>query len=202
MMVKELFLLNIDRVVKEIDSGNLVITPTDTVYGIMADSMNNSAVKKVFETKNREYSKPLILLVSNKSMLYDYVDSINDIERELIDRYMPGRLTIILKKNNKVSDMISAGSEYVGIRIPDNEDLVTIINKLGRPVISTSANISGSDTITSIDMIDKKLLDKVSYIEDGGIIDSKSSTIVRVIDNKVNVIREGELSYILRRDYL
>ena len=194
--------MNIDRIVNEIDLGNLVISPTDTVYGIMADSMNLDAIKKVYEAKNRDYSKPLILLVSNTNMLYKYVEEVNDIERELIDRYMPGRLTIILKKNNKVSDLVSAGSDYVGIRIPDNENLVTIIDKLGRPVISTSANISGNDTITSIDMIDKKLLDKISYIEDGGIIDSKSSTIVRVIDNKVNIIRDGELSYILRRDYL
>ena len=194
--------MNIDRIVNEIDLGNLVITPTDTVYGIMADSMNYNAIKKVYEAKNRDYSKPLILLVSNKSMLYEYVDSVNEIEKELIDRYMPGRLTIILKKNNKISDLVSAGSDYVGIRIPDNENLVTIIDKLGRPVISTSANISGNDTITSINMIDKKLLDKISYIEDGGIIDSKSSTIVRVIDNKVNIIRVGELGDKIRKDYL
>ena len=194
--------MNIDRIVNEIDLGNLVITPTDTVYGIMADSMNYNAIKKVYEAKNRDYSKPLILLVSNKSMLYEYVDSVNEIEKELIDRYMPGRLTIILKKNNKISDLVSAGSDYVGIRIPDNENLVTIIDKLCRPVISTSANISGNDTITSINMIDKKLLDKISYIEDGGIIDSKSSTIVRVIDNKVNIIRVGELGDKIRKDYL
>ena len=194
--------MNIGRIVSEIDLGNLVITPTDTVYGIMADSMNYNAIKKVYEAKNRDYSKPLILLVSNKSMLYEYVDSVNEIEKELIDRYMPGRLTIILKKNNKISDLVSAGSDYVGIRIPDNENLVTIIDKLGRPVISTSANISGNDTITSINMIDKKLLDKISYIEDGGIIDSQSSTIVRVIDNKVNIIRVGELGDKIRKDYL
>ena len=193
--------MNIGRIVSEINLGNLVITPTDTVYGIMADSMNYNAIKKVYEAKNRDYSKPLILLVSNKSMLYEYVDSVNDIEKELIDKYMPGRLTIILKKNNKISDLVSAGSDYVGIRIPDNEDLVTIIDKLGRPVISTSANISGNDTIKSIDMIDKKLLDKISYIEDGGVIDSKSSTIVKVIDNKVNIIRVGELGDKIRSDF-
>lgn len=194
--------MNIDRIVNEIDLGNLVITPTDTVYGIMADSMNYNAIKKVYEAKNRDYSKPLILLVSNKSMLYEYVDSVNDIEKELINKYMPGRLTIIFKKNNKISDLVSAGSDYVGIRIPDNENLVTIIDKLGRPVISTSANISGNDTIKSIDMIDNKLLDKISYIEDGGVIDSKSSTIVRVIDNKVNIIRTGELGDKIRKDFL
>ena len=194
--------MNIDRIVNEIDLGNLVITPTDTVYGIMADSMNLDAIKKVYEAKNRDYSKPLILLVSNKSMLYEYVDSVNDIEKELINKYMPGRLTIILKKNNKISDLVSAGSDYVGIRIPDNEEIITIIDKLGRPVISTSANISGNDTITSIDMIDNKLLDKISYIEDGGVIDSKSSTIVKVINNKVNIIRTGELGDKIRKDYL
>ena len=168
----------------------------------MADSMNLDAIKKVYEAKNRDYSKPLILLVSNKSMLYEYVDSVNDIEKELINKYMPGRLTIIFKKNNKISDLVSAGSDYVGIRIPDNENLVTIIDKLGRPVISTSANISGNDTIKSIDMIDNKLLDKISYIEDGGVIDSKSSTIVKVINNKVNIIRTGELGDKIRKDYL
>ena len=193
--------MNIDRIVNEIESGNLVISPTDTVYGIMADSMNLDAIKNVFEAKNRDYSKPLILLVSNTNMLYDYVEEVNDIEKELIDRYMPGRLTIILKKNNKVSNMISSGSDFVGIRIPDNKEIITIINKLGRPVISTSANISGNDTINSIDTIDKKLLDKISYIKDGGIIDSKSSTIVRVIYNKVQILRDGELGDIIKHNY-
>lgn len=185
--------MNVEKIIDVIDAGGLVISPTDTVYGIMS-SIDNDSVKKVFESKNRNVNKPLILLMDSIEMIKDYTSNISEIEEKLINKFMPGLVTIILKKNNKVSDLITCGMYTVGVRIPDNKDLLEIIKKHGRPVVSTSANITGSEVITSIDMIDDDLRRNVDYIEDGGKIISSSSTIVRFDDNKLKILREGLLA--------
>ena len=191
--------MNIERIVNELKKGNLVITPTDTVYGILADALNVDAVKKVYDAKNRDYSKPFIIYVSSISMLKEYTKNLSNLELELINKYMPGKLTIILNKNDKINDIVT--KDTIGIRIPDNKDLIEIINRVGNPIITTSANISNKDTITNINMIEREMLDKISYIEDGGYINESPSTIIRVIDNKINILREGDLANIIRKDY-
>ena len=193
--------MNIERIIKELKKGNLVITPTDTVYGIMGDALNEEAIEKVYIAKKRVDRKPLLLLVSNIDMLYKYTSGLNDLEKELINKYMPGKLTMILKKNDLVSNNITNNSEYVGIRIPDNKELIEIINMLGNPVISTSANISSKEVITNTDKIEKELLEYISYVEDGGEILAKSSTIIKVKDNKIEFLREGDLAETIKKDY-
>jgi tRNA threonylcarbamoyl adenosine modification protein (Sua5/YciO/YrdC/YwlC family) len=186
--------MDIDKIVSVVDSGGLVITPTDTVYGIMGDSLDESVIRKVYSVKRRTLSKPLILLMSDVEMIKNYTSDISDVEWDLINHFLPGLVTIILKKNDLVSPLITSNSDYVGIRIPNNSELVEIIKKLGRPVISTSANISDRDVITSVDMISDELLSGIDYVYDGGEINSLSSTIIRVVDGKLVILRCGELA--------
>lgn len=186
--------MDIDKIVEVINNGGLVITPTDTIYGIMGDALNEDVIRRVFDVKQRPYNKPLLLLMDSFEMVENYTEELSEMERELINKFWPGLVTFILKKNNKVSDLITSGNDTVGIRIPDNKDLLEIIRRLKRPVISTSANITGTPVITSTKLLEKDLIDNIDYIYDGGDIDEVSSTIVRVIDNKVNILREGKLS--------
>lgn len=186
--------MDIDKIVSVVDSGGLVITPTDTVYGIMGDSLDESVIRKVYSVKRRTFSKPLILLMSDVEMIKKYTSNISDVEWDLINHFLPGLVTIILKKNDLVNPLITSNSDYVGIRIPDNSELVEIIKKLGRPVISTSANISDRDVITRVDMISDELLFGIDYVYDGGEINSLSSTIIRVVDGKLVILRRGELA--------
>ena len=186
--------MDIDKIVSVVDSGGLVITPTDTVYGIMGDSLDESVIRKVYSVKKRSFSKPLILLMSDVEMIKNYTSDISDVEWDLINHFLPGLVTIILKKNDLVNPLITSNSDYVGIRIPDNSELVEIIKKLGRPVISTSANISDSDVITRVDMISDELLSGIDYVYDGGEINNLSSTIIRVVDGKLVILRRGELA--------
>lgn len=193
--------MNVDKIVKVINEGKLVISPTDTVYGIMGDALNDEVIKRVFFVKKRDVKKPLILLMNSIEMIYEYTCNINELEQELINKYHPGLLTIILKKNDKVSNLITGGLDTVGIRIPDNKDLLSIIGKLNRPVISTSANISGSEVITNIWMIENELKENIDYIEDGGELSDSYSTIVVVIDGKIKILRDGLLANQIRSDY-
>lgn len=193
--------MNVDKIVKVINEGKLVISPTDTVYGIMGDALNDEVIKRVFFVKKRDVKKPLILLMNSIEMICEYTCNINELEQELINKYHPGLLTIILKKNDKISNLITGGLDTVGIRIPDNKDLLSIIGKLNRPVISTSANISGSDVITNIGMIENELKENIDYIEDGGELSDSYSTIVVVIDGKIKILRDGLLANQIRSDY-
>ena len=186
--------MNIDKIVDVINNGGLVITPTDTIYGIMGDALNEDIIRKVFKIKKRPFSKPLLLLMDSFEMVEEYTEEISEKERILMDRYWPGLVTFILKKNDKVSELITSGNDTVGIRIPNNKDLLENIRRLNRPVISTSANITGTEVITSTQLLEKDLIDNIDYIEDGGEVDSESSTIIKIEDNKLVVLREGKLS--------
>ncbi len=180
--------MNIEEICHIIDLGGLVITPTDTVYGIMGDALNEDTIKKVYEVKRRPFSKPLILLMSSYEMVLEYTTDLNDKELELLKSFLG--VTIILKKNDRISNLITADSDFVGIRIPDNKELLEVIEKLGRPVISTSANISDEDVITNVSMLDEKLKEEIDYIYDGGDVYSESSTIVKFDGDELVIIRE------------
>ena len=186
--------MNIEKIVEVINNGGLVISPTDTIYGIMADALNEDVIRRVFEVKQRPLNKPLLLLMDSFEMVESYTEKLSEKEKELMNRFWPGLVTIILKKNDKVSDLITSNMDTVGIRIPNNKDLLEIIRRLKRPVISTSANITGTEVITSTKLLEKDLIDNIDYIEDGGEVNEVSSTIVKVIDDKVTILRDGKLS--------
>ena len=194
--------MNIDKIVEIINSSGLVISPTDTVYGIMGDALNKESIKNVYDVKQRDYKKPLILLMSSIDMIKEYTLDISEDEMNLMKKFYPGCMTLLLKRNSKVDGMICNNGEYVGVRIPDNKDLLSIIEKLGRPVFSTSCNISGNDVVRSVDEIDEEIVSKVDYIYDGGYIDSVSSTVVRIDNGEVVILREGNLSEEIKNYFL
>ena len=193
--------MNIDKICDVINNKGLVITPTDTVYGIMADAMDEDAIRGVYNIKKRGYNKPLIILVDSFEMLSQYTEEISEMERKLMNRFWPGLVTFILKKNDKISNLITAGNNTVGVRIPDNNDLLEIIRRLKRPVVSTSANITETPVITSIEMLEADIVDNIDYIEDGGYLDNQSSTIVKINDNELVILREGKIADEIKEYY-
>lgn len=194
--------MNIDKIVYVLNNGGLVISPTDTVYGIMGDALNKESIKNVYDVKHRDYKKPLILLMSSIDMIKEYTLDISEDEMNLMKEFFPGCMTLLLRRNSKVDGMICNNGEYVGVRIPDNKDLLSIIEKLGRPVFSTSCNISGNDVVRGVDEIDEEIISKVDYIYDGGYIDNVSSTVVRIDNGEVVILREGNLSEEIKNYFL
>lgn len=188
--------MNIDKICDILNDGGLVISPTDTVYGIMGDALNDDVVRKIYDIKKRPYSKPLLLLMSDLDMIFEYTNSLNSNEIKLLQSVLG--VTVILKKNEKISNLITANDDYVGIRIPDNKELIEIISKLNRPVVSTSCNISDEEVITSISLLDDSLKNSVDYIYDGGDVNSLPSTIVKFDNEKLIVLRAGKNSEKIR----
>ena len=193
--------MDINRIVEELEKGNLVITPTDTVYGILAKSSDEDVINKVYEAKQRAKNKSLIVLVNGVDMLKTVVKEINPIQKELIDRYWPGKLTIIFDKKDNVSDLLTGGKSTIAIRYPNHKDLLDILSRVNEPLISTSANISNNDTIVNIDMLDPELNKYISYISDGGTVEALSSTIVCVVEDAVKILRDGDLSEDIRENF-
>ncbi len=188
-----------NKLLEVLNNGDLAVLPTDTVYGIHADATNIESIKKIDEAKHS--NKPHLILVSNIKMLEEYTSEIDELQRKLIDKYWPNTLTILFKKNDKISDELTKGSEYVGIRMPNNNFLLDLINKFGKPLISTSANITNEEVITDVSLLNEELENKMSYIYDIGTLVSESSTLIKVENNKIIFLREGSLSEQIKEDF-
>lgn len=182
--------------IKEIlDNDGVIIFPTDTVYGIACNCFSEKAIKKVFDIKKRPENKPINVLSNNLDKIKLVSKNISEKEEFLINKYMPGALTIILDKNEKISDILTAGLDTIGVRIPKNNISLRILENVSYPLATTSANISGDSAGIKITDFLKEFDGVVDAIIDGGETDLKvASTIVRVeSDNKLKIIREGTL---------
>jgi len=186
--------MDINSLVDILNNGGVAIIPTDTVYGLVGDATSENVIKKVFLIKQRENTKPLLILISNFDMLKKYVKNISPLELEIINKFWPGPLTIIFQNKKNLSDLLTANKSEIAIRMPNDERLLDLINKLNKPIIATSANIAHEKTITSIDLLEDKIKNNVDYIYDGGFLEDNPSTIIKVIDNKVIIVRDGIIS--------
>ena len=183
------------EIAKEIKNGKIVIFPTETVYGIGTNGLDESAVKKLYLVKKRSFNKPISLLVNNINMLEAVTKNITKLEYALIEKFLPGPLTIILPKKEIVPDIVTANSNTVGIRIPENQIALKLIEYAGIPIATPSANISGKPSGTSIQDIMKDFDKGVDYfIDDGPSKIGKASTIVKVINGIPHILREGKIT--------
>ena len=178
---------------QEIVNGNLVIFPTETVYGIGANALNDKACKNIFKAKGREGDNPLIVHVNNVDMIKQLVEEPK--EKILINSFCPGPFTLILKAKNIIPKSVTAGLDTVGIRMPSNKIANKLIEYADVPIAAPSANVSGRPSGTKIEDILKEFDGKVSTIIDDGMVDiGLESTVVRVIDNKARILRPGKIT--------
>ena len=178
-----------------IRSGGLVLFPTETVYGLGANGLDENAVKKIYTAKGRKQDNPLILHISNFSMLHKIAKNISKIEEALMKTFWPGPFTIILNRTEIVPDIVTGGLDTVGVRMPSGEIAKNLISYAEVPIAAPSANISGRPSGTNISDIFDELSDKVDYIIDGGECEvGLESTVVRVVNGIPNILRPGKIS--------
>ncbi|MGW9686921.1 L-threonylcarbamoyladenylate synthase [Flagellimonas sp. 2504JD1-5] len=182
----------INKCIKELQQGNLILYPTDTVWGIGCDATNPDAVKKVYTLKNREDSKALICLVGNQAMLERYINEVPEVAYDLID-LAEKPITIIFDQPKGVAKNLIAEDNTLAIRVASDKFCQYLINKFGKPVVSTSANISGMPTPKQFKEIGQEILKGVDYVvnlPDENKNPSPSSIIKLGNDGQVKVIRE------------
>lgn len=185
--IDEKELENAGKILRE---DGLVIFPTETVYGIGANALSNVAIEKIYIAKQRPSDNPLIVHLADKEEIYDVAIDINEIEQKLIDNFMPGAFTLILKRNSKIPDCVTGNLDTVAVRIPENEIARKIIKISGVPIAAPSANVSGRPSGTDILDIQLELEDKVDIIISSGKCEiGLESTVVKVIDDIPVILR-------------
>lgn len=192
---KEINSEELKQAAKSIQNGNLVIFPTETVYGIGANALNYKAVDNIFLAKGRENDNPLIVHIADFDMLDDLVDNISPLEKKLMDAFMPGPFTLILKKKDIIPNNVSANLDTVGIRMPANKIAHDLIKEANIPIAAPSANISSRPSGTNIEDIKEEFNNKVDIIIDGGETSvGLESTVVKVIDGIPTILRPGKIT--------
>jgi L-threonylcarbamoyladenylate synthase len=178
--------------VQALKEGELIIYPTDTLYALGADIYNDTAVKKVFDIKRRPYSIPLPVAVSSIQAI-DTIAWINDIARKVSEKFLPGSVTIILKKKPVVPSLVTSGFDTIAIRIPKNPIALKLLSEYG-PLTVTSANIHQQKTQGTINDILQQLKTSTPVCLCDGRKEGAASTIVDLSMKKPRVVREGSIS--------
>lgn len=176
--------IEIENAIRVLKNGGVIAYPTDTLYGIGCDALNGKAVKKVYKIKERDFSKPMSIAVSSMKMLEQYV-TITEETKTLLEKTLPGPYTILLPKKDTISSLVTAGSNLVGVRIPDYDLILEVIEKFAGPIITTSANLSGETDITKYEDI----ILPVDYIIKGKCRYNQPSTVFDPINKKI--LRKG-----------
>ncbi len=176
-------------------NGGIVAFPTDTVYGLGAVFSNTEAVLKVFEAKGRDEGKPLSVLVSDISQVEQLAAEIPEKATRLMKAFWPGALTIILRKKENVPDVVTAGKDTIGIRMPDLPDAVEVIRNAESPLAAPSANEAGKRSSVTAEDVKEDLFGKIDMIVDGGACPvGVSSTIVDLTGPEPIILREGVIT--------
>ena len=186
----------LDEAVNALNNDKIVVFPTETVYGIGGNALKVEVINKLFQAKKRNYGKPISLLVGSIDKIKNiaYVDKN---EEKIIKAFMPGELTLVLKKKACINDLVTAGKNTVGVRIPNHNIALCILNKVDFPLATSSANISGENNIADFDEIINDLKDYIDIFIKGNISDDlKASTVVELNNDIVNILREGKISKI------
>lgn len=177
--------------------GGTVIFPTDTVYGLGCDATNEAAVRKIFRLKRRDGKKPLSIIVRDLEMVKKVAFVDRKLER-VLKSVWPGAVTVILWRRHKLPDVLTAGQEKIGLRIPDYKFTFCLSENMGRPYVATSANLAGEPPTTKIaDILNyfNENTHKPDLILDGGDLKhSEPSTVLDLTGPKPRIIRIGPVS--------
>ena len=169
---------DVARAATAIRGGDLVVYPTETVYGLGADALNEEAVEHVFEAKRRDRDEPVSLAVPDVDAALEYVRA-TDREERFMREFLPGPVTVLCEKTHAVPDVLTAGRERVGVRVPDHEVALALLREVA-PVTATSANVSGRPSATRVTELDPEIRDAAAVVLDGGETGDAGSTVVNV----------------------
>ncbi len=191
--------INLDKLSKYADmlkSGELVVFPTETVYGLGANCLDADAVEKIFKVKKRPANNPLIAHISDVSMLDIVAREVDDSLYPLFSAFWPGALTVVLPKTKDVPDIVTAGGDTVAVRCPSHPIASELIRLAGVPIVAPSANLSGRPSPTAFMHIFSDLKGKVSGIINGGSCDIgiESTVVLPTGKNKLTVLRPGAIT--------
>jgi len=180
----------ISKIVDVLEKGGVIAYPTDTTYGIGCSMMSKRGIERIYSIKQREKSKPFSFICSDLSDIARYA-RVSNYQYKVMKRYLPGAYTFVLNATNIVPGLLVTKQKTVGIRIPDNKICLAIVQALGHPIITTSANRSGEEPIGDPMTVDHEMGKLLDLVVDGGILTAAVSSVVSLIDDTPIVLRKG-----------
>jgi L-threonylcarbamoyladenylate synthase len=189
----------IQEAIKVLKHGGVVVYPTDTAYGLAVDATNAEAVKKLFQLKGRNFKNPIHVVPPTRDSIGLFGKN-SRLEKKIINELMPGPITLVvpLKAKSKSWQLLSAGTKTIGIRRPKNKIALDLAMLLGKPITTTSANVSGQSNTYSIvevkKQFSKSILKPDFYLDGGKLKKTQPSTVVLLDKNNVKILREGPIS--------
>jgi tRNA threonylcarbamoyl adenosine modification protein (Sua5/YciO/YrdC/YwlC family) len=180
----------INRVVECLKQGGVIAYPTDTIYGLGCDIFNKKGVKKLYQIKQRDPKKPFSFICADLSDVAIYAQ-VSNFAFKIMKRYLPGPYTFVLEATRIVPDLLTTKQKTVGIRIPANPIALSIVQQLGHPLVTTSANISGEEPCYDPVEIEATIGRQIDLVVDGGIVMGEPSTVISLVDDQVTILRQG-----------
>jgi L-threonylcarbamoyladenylate synthase len=184
-----------EAAIETLRRGDVIVFPTETLYGLGADALNSEAVEKVFKLKGRDSQNPIPVLVADPEMLRNLVSEIPPLAQKLMDRFWPGPLTLVLPAREDLPKPLLNASAGIAVRISSQPIATQLLKELGRPMTATSANPSGKEPARTLQEAKRYFSGKVNFFLDGGRLSSKSgSTVVELVGAAIKIIREGDIA--------
>jgi L-threonylcarbamoyladenylate synthase len=186
---------NLSETARIIQAGGVIAFRTDTFYGLGADPRNRAAVKKIFELKGREEGKPILLLISDRDRVSDFISAPSAVFNRLADHFWPGPLTLIGKALLEIPTELTGGTETIGLRLPKDIRVRDLVRACGGALTATSANPSERPAARSAAAVQEYFGDQLDLIVDDGEVDVfAASTVVDATGEQIRIIREGLIS--------
>lgn len=180
------------KIVEILNSGGVVAFPTDTVYGLAVRYDLKEAILKMKEAKQRPENKPFPMMVSSKAQI-ERVAVTDARSQKLIDQWMPGALTLVFKKKPEIDELVTNGFPTIGIRMPDDDFVLEIINRVGVPLLVPSANLSGQPSCTTSEEVLKQLDGRIDAVVLGESGASTASTVCDTTGDELKILRQGPI---------
>ena len=180
----------IAQVVEKLKQGGVIAYPTDTTYGIGCNIFNRRGIKSIYQIKQRDARKPFSFICSDLSDAANYAQ-VSNFAFKIMKRHLPGPYTFVLAATRVVPDTLTTRQKTVGIRIPDDAIALAIVRQLGHPLVTTSANLTGETPLHDPAEIEATMGRLLDLVIDGGIRYGDPSTVISLIDDQVEVLREG-----------
>lgn len=180
----------IAQVVRRLQDGGVIAYPTDTTYGIGCSIFNKKGLERIYQVKQRDKRKPFSFICSDLAKVSRYA-RLTNMAFKAMKRCLPGPYTFVLEASREVPDLLTTRQKTVGIRIPDNRICMAIVQELGAPIVTTSANLSGEEPVGDPYEIQRRFGGGLDLVVDGGLLNTDVSTVISMIGDRPEVLRQG-----------
>jgi L-threonylcarbamoyladenylate synthase len=189
--------VDLKSAVELLQRGEVLIYPTETLYGLGVDIANEASLYRLFRLKGRDPGQPISVLVPNRNYIEKIVKEIDSKSLILIEKYFPGSLTLVLRAASQVSPLLHAGTGWIGIRMSSHPLAEALVKAFGRPITTTSANPSGQESGRTLQQVKDYFQNEkgVALLPGGDLPTSKGSTVVKMEGDVLKLLREGEIPF-------